>query len=212
MVYIAELYEQISRHPPGIAYRKLLVQHYMSVGNPWLAGALDEAKKLKALVPGDPDIDGYLKVLTSTSDPLLVERKSPAQVNQNDHYPKDTSSKPDSKVWGLRVTEPTGKRDDTKMRLATIYKFVAAATTLIVSKLLRFPKSIHKHLWRSSSEITSIQAVGNESNAASGSRLRTTKSARWVALSIRKNPNRGTNIATDDMEHTLGSHGIVRMP
>jgi hypothetical protein len=71
MGLIGELMEDISRNPPAIGARKLLVEHYISVG--WLDAALDNAKELKTLAPRDSDIAVYLQVLQKRPAPLAPE-------------------------------------------------------------------------------------------------------------------------------------------
>lgn len=71
MVLIGELMEEMSRRPPAIAARKLLVEHYISIG--WVEAALDNTKELQTLAPGDSDVSRFLKVLEKKPEPPVPE-------------------------------------------------------------------------------------------------------------------------------------------
>jgi hypothetical protein len=62
MVLIGELFEEISRNPPAIEARKLLVEQYIAVG--WLDAANDNVKDLKTLAPHDADVKSWVTMLT----------------------------------------------------------------------------------------------------------------------------------------------------
>jgi hypothetical protein len=74
MALIAELLEDISRNPPAVAARKLLVEHYISVG--WLEAAMDNAKELKSLAPRDADVAQFLQILQKKPDPPAPDKPS----------------------------------------------------------------------------------------------------------------------------------------
>ena len=186
MTYIAELYEEISRHPPGIGARKLLIEHYMSVGDIWLQGALDEAKKLKVSVPKDPDVDAYLKFLMSTSRPGEV-----LQGGQDQH---NTLSKP---IPGLQSV------DDTRIGLAAVYRKVRAKAMLILPHLLRSQKSKSKDGEPWPKNLAKIQAIANEDKAAIDSAMRAMQSASSVARNIQDHPKDGIEIAIQDLEDMI---------
>ena len=191
MTYIAELYEEISRHPPGIGARKLLIEHYMSVGDVWLQGALDEAKKLKASVPKDPDVDAYLRFLMSTSRPAPGDKTLAGQVLQGGQDQQNTLSKP---ISGLQSVE------DTRMSLAAVYRNVRAKATRILSHLLRSQKSKSKDGEHQPKNLTKIQAVVNEDKAAIVSAM---QSASSVARNIQDHPKDGIEIAIQDLEDMI---------
>jgi hypothetical protein len=71
MVLIGELMEEMSRRPPAIAARKLLVEHYTSIG--WVEAALDNAKELRTLAPGDFDVARFLSLLEKKPEPPALE-------------------------------------------------------------------------------------------------------------------------------------------
>jgi len=200
MTYIAELYEEISRHPPGIGARKLLIEHYMSVGNGWLEGALDEAKKLKILVPKDPDVDEYLKALTSTSRPPPYDQNSPGQVLQGGRDQRSTSSKP---VPGLQSVGSIGHQNDSRMDLTAIYRTLRAKATLMISYLLRSQKFKSKDGESQPKNFAKTHAVGKEDKAAIDNMMRTMRSASSVARNIQEYPEEGIQIAIQDLEDVM---------
>lgn len=67
MALVGELLEGMSRNPPAIAARKLLVEHYMTIG--WLDAATENTKDLKKLAPRDPDVTRFLAILSKKPEP-----------------------------------------------------------------------------------------------------------------------------------------------
>ncbi|KAI1516795.1 hypothetical protein A1F96_05680 [Pyrenophora tritici-repentis] len=202
MAYVAELYEHISRHSPGIAYRKLLIEHYISVGNSWLEGALDEAENLKGLVPGDEDVEGYLRVLKSEVGGSAAERVAPVR-DQDGLGRKDAALKPVEGGWGGGFAEPTGKQEDKRMCLTTACMCVAARAKLLFSTLLGLSKSTPQYPRPPQSDSTNNPAVFHETNPSARSKPRPTQTLQRVARNIRKNPTNATSIAISDMETTI---------
>jgi hypothetical protein len=67
MALIGELLEDISRHPPAIGARKLLTEHYITIG--WLEAARDNVAELKRAAPADQDVADFEDILTKKSEP-----------------------------------------------------------------------------------------------------------------------------------------------
>lgn len=61
MTLIAELLEDIQRHPPAVAAKTLLAQHYLSIG--WYEAASDYVEELKREVPNDTEVTFLDEVL-----------------------------------------------------------------------------------------------------------------------------------------------------
>ncbi|RMZ67214.1 hypothetical protein GMOD_00001104 [Pyrenophora seminiperda CCB06] len=186
MAYIAELYEEISRHPPGISARKLLIEHYMSLGDMWLQGALDEAKKLKSLVPTDPDGDEYLKVLVRTSSSAPDEKKSPGQIIRAGGNPNATSLK------------------------AAACEGVRAKAKLLISRFLRLQKFKKKDDESHQKSHIKTQAVKEADKKPVSNAIRVTQRACSLAQRIHENPKDGTQIAIEYLEDivTWERHGV----
>jgi hypothetical protein len=54
MTLVSELLEDIQRHPPAVAAKTLLAQHYVSVG--WFDAASDYVEEVKREAPDDPEV------------------------------------------------------------------------------------------------------------------------------------------------------------
>ena len=54
LTLVAELTEEIERHPPAIGAKTLLVHHYISIG--WFDAAVDLVEELKRHAPQDEEI------------------------------------------------------------------------------------------------------------------------------------------------------------
>ncbi|KAF1961471.1 hypothetical protein CC80DRAFT_237981 [Byssothecium circinans] len=67
MVLVSELLEQIERHPPAIAARKVLVEHYIAVS--WLDAAKDGIVELKKHDPRDADVLRLAQVVEKEPEP-----------------------------------------------------------------------------------------------------------------------------------------------
>lgn len=61
MTLVAELLEDIQRHPPAVGAKTLLAEHYISIG--WYDAASDYVEELKRDAPCDFDIVGLREVV-----------------------------------------------------------------------------------------------------------------------------------------------------
>ncbi|KAF2443653.1 hypothetical protein P171DRAFT_432864 [Karstenula rhodostoma CBS 690.94] len=61
MTLIAELLEDIQRHPPAVAAKTLLAQHYVSIG--WFDAAADYVEELKREAPSGSEVEVLEEVL-----------------------------------------------------------------------------------------------------------------------------------------------------
>jgi hypothetical protein len=80
MALIGELLETIETTPPGVEARKLLVEHYVSVG--WLEAAQDSAVELLKLSPHDAEV----KTMVSTLKNIRGSPSTPSAVTEESQY------------------------------------------------------------------------------------------------------------------------------
>jgi hypothetical protein len=213
MAYIGELYENISRHPPGIGARKLLVEHYMSVGNEWLEGALDEAKKLQGLAPTDPDVAEFLKVLEKKPEPPVPKKAAevtstsltqPRRQNINNaRYRARPISKHESNRPGLTLGKPVGDLDDSQRDLVTGYRNIRAKATHVFSNMLRLQALQKKAGLPQSKNLAKVHAMADGDNDATCIGMRPPGSARSVARNVRNNSEEATNLVILDLEDMI---------
>ncbi|KAF1833903.1 hypothetical protein BDW02DRAFT_356582 [Decorospora gaudefroyi] len=211
MAYIGELYENISRHPPAISARILLIEHYISVGNEWLDGALDEAKKLKAVAPTHPDLPGYLKLLEKNSGrpapekrPVSVITASVNEISTKDGHHKTTIvSKSAYRRSAVPAKQQIEDLDDAQHDLTTGYRNVRARATSVIGNLFRLQALQKKAGHPQSRNLGRIQSIADESKSASASRAHAQGSARAVARRIRDNPEKATEFVIVDLEESM---------
>jgi hypothetical protein len=212
MAYIAELYENISREPPAIGARKLLIEHYISVGNEWLDGALDEAKQLKILAPADPEVTSFLQQLEKKSEPPAPEKKATpvASASRLWEYKANTArhksttwSMPDSKRTDATSVQPIGDLDEARQDLTTGYRNMRAKATSVLGHLLRL-QSLHRKAGLPQSEnVDKVKAIADGRRAGTSSKIRSPGSARAVARHVRDHPKEATEFVIADLEDSM---------
>jgi hypothetical protein len=199
MAYIGELYESISRGPPGIEARKLLIEHYISVGNEWLEGALDETKKLQVLAPTDPDVATFLKILEKKPEPPAPEKKAVETTSAyvplaegKDFKTLRHRAKPKPKHGpkhqDLISGESISELDDSQRDLVTGYRNIRAKATHVFTNLLRLQALQKKAGLPQSKNLAKVYNMADGDHSAAYSDFRPPVSARSVARSIRDNP------------------------
>lgn len=209
VAYIGELLENISRFPPAITARKLLIQHYMAVGNEWVAGALEETEKLKALAPADPDVSEYLGLLKKDPTPLFPEnpRNQIGQMHipdtKADQYAVNPVSKPESKRHDLNSAHSVGDLDDVQQDLTTGYRNVRAKAAHAITNLLRLQNIRNKAGLPESRNLAKIQVIARAGSSDPPTSVHSPGSARLVARRIRDNPGEATSLIIADLENTL---------
>ncbi|CAN9359765.1 unnamed protein product [Alternaria sp. RS040] len=214
MAYIGELYENISRHPPGIGARKLLIEHYMSVGNEWLEGALDEAKKLQSLDPTDSDVAEFLKILEKKPEPPAPEKKAaeakPASLTQsrvevinNVRHKAKPIRKRESNHPDLISGKPVGDLDDSQQDLVIGYQNIRAKATHVFANLLRLQALQRKAGLPQSKNLGKVYAMVDGDDNATYIGMRPPASARSVARNVRNNSKEATNLVITDLENVL---------
>lgn len=81
MSLLAELLEQIERAPPAIFARKLLVEHYTSIG--WTEAAQESVQELAKLDPQDMEVQSILETLQTLQPSSAAETKTKAGSPSN---------------------------------------------------------------------------------------------------------------------------------
>lgn len=186
MSFINELYEEISRNPPAIEARKLLVEQFAAAG--WLEAAGDAVKELKQLAPDDPDVKTW--VLTFCKP----ERTSQAAATKAPVQPAATL--PDD-------------LDSAREELAQGYKALRnRAKTLLVEMLHLHSLQNHKGIpgsykteLSSSKHIPDITAIV-EGRMNTVVRARPPGNVRIVAKTMQAKPDQAVEIALADFENT----------
>lgn len=199
MILVGELLEEISRHPPSIAARKLLVEHYISVG--WLDAATEEANDLKRLAPGDSDVTAFLTVLSKKPEP-------PAQTSEP---ARPRSAKPPvakaaprlAKKKSAQHVQLSGNLDSARQDLSQGYTTLRSKAKTLLADLLRLQALQKKNGLPPSKNIPRIQAIVEGRNAGTSAKSGPPGSARSVARVIQANPDKATELAITDLEDTI---------
>tara|TARA_R110002003_G_scaffold119_5_gene10585 strand:- start:9673 stop:10962 length:1290 start_codon:yes stop_codon:yes gene_type:complete len=212
MALIGELLEDISRNPPAVAARKLLVEHYISVG--WLDAATDIAKDLQILAPKDTEVTEFLHVLQKTPEPPAAEKMPVPALSvgtaetrvwdpKTGRYKKTTALKTSKKAADPPATEWLGDLESARQELTHGYQALRAKAKYVLADITHLQTLQKKASLPASKNVARIQALaeGRESRPAvmSGPPC----SARSVARTIRDNPSEATSIAITDLEDTM---------
>lgn len=212
MTLIGELLEEISRNPPAVGARKLLVEHYISIG--WLDAAMDNAKELKPLAPRDTDVNGFLAVLRKKPEPPAPEKK-PA--------PAASASVPNVRVWDPRTGRykkgPAQNHAKSASEVATVqlhadleparqdlaqgYQALRAKAKFVLADLLNLQALQKIAGLPPSKNVAKIQVIAGNAGNTSLHRSGPPGSARFVARTMREHPNEATILAISDLEDTM---------
>ncbi|KAF1926836.1 uncharacterized protein M421DRAFT_422443 [Didymella exigua CBS 183.55] len=217
MALIGELMEEMSRRPPAIAARKLLVEHYICIG--WVEAALDNTKELRTLAPGDSDVIGFLSVLEKKPEPPAPDTTTlpPAPKNskgqptddglvwdvKNGRYKKkpaiakSTEKKPD--VSGPQIGDDL---DTARQDLVTGYQNLRIRVGSILTDLLHLQALQKKANILPSRNTAKVQRIvdGQPNTSVQLCTPRTT------AHAMRETPEHALVIAVADMEEAVGWH------
>jgi hypothetical protein len=212
MALIAELLEDISRNPPAVAARKLLVEHYISVG--WLEAAMDNAKELKSLAPRDADVAQFLQILQKKPDPPAPDKPSTPASSvpvsntrvwdpATGRYQKTTTAKNEKKASEISGTEINGDLETARQDLTQGYQALRAKAKFILADLVNL-QNLQKRAGMSPSKNTAkIEAIVTGDRRTSGTRSSPPGSARSVARTMRESPEEAANLAIADLEETM---------
>ncbi|KAF2025319.1 hypothetical protein EK21DRAFT_93365 [Setomelanomma holmii] len=212
MALIGELLEEISRNPPAIAAKKLLVEHYISVG--WLDAATDTAKDLKALTPRDPEVLEFLQVLQKQPEPPVIEKASSATPSKpavgprvwdpkTGRYKKTTTTKPSKQPEEVSILEWNGDLESSRQELAQGYRALRSKAKYILSDLMHLQTLQEKAGSPASMNFAKIQALAEGRETRPSVTSGPPGSARSVARTIQDNPGEATVLATTDLVETM---------
>ncbi|KAH7117740.1 hypothetical protein B0J11DRAFT_468244 [Dendryphion nanum] len=197
MVLVGELLEEISRHPPAIAARKLLTEHYISVG--WLDAATENANELKKLAPTDTDIAEFIKILSKQPEPPVPDSQPSASISET---PKAmVSRKPVIRKPARAPVQLPGNLDSTKQDLAQGYTALRQKAKFLLVDLLHLQKLQKNNTRGTSKNISRVQAIaeGHKENTATV-KAAPPGSARSIARIIQANPEKALELALADLE------------
>jgi hypothetical protein len=212
MALIAELLEDISRNPPALPARKLLVEHYMSIG--WLEAALDNAKDLKTLAPRDRDVVQFVQTLEKRPD-LPAPAKQPTSVvtapaldarewdPKTGRYRKPTSSKHARKASEAPIVGIHGDVDAARQDLTQGYQNLRAKAKHVLADLLHLQKLQRKAGLPPSKDVDKVQAIAEGGGFGQAATLKPPGSARSVARLMRDNSDEAASLAISDLEDTV---------
>lgn len=212
MALIAELLEDMSRNPPAIAARKLLVEHYISVG--WLEAATDNAKELKTLAPRDHDVAQFLHVLQKKPDPPAPEQRSASVSSgptpnarewdpKSGRYKNAASTKHAKKTSEAPIVEANGDLDTARQDLTKGYIALRVKAKNVLADMLNLQNLQRKAGISPSKNIAKVQAIVEGGGVSQAATLKPPGSARSVARTIRDGPDEATRLAITDLEDTM---------
>jgi hypothetical protein len=211
MVLIGELMEEISRRPPAVGARKLLVEHYISVG--WLDAAIENARELDTLSPGDSDVANFLQILEKKPEPPAPEKKplpstaSAPVVEGLEWNKKTTAPKAVEKKTEVISINVGDDLDTARQDLATGYRSLRAKAGFILADLMHLQALQKKAGMPLSKDTTKIQRIVEGQRSTMGQPC----SPRTIARAMRDIPKEAMSIAIADLENTMRwvqeSHG-----
>lgn len=213
MVLISELLEDVSRNSRAIGARKLLVEHYISVG--WLEAALDNAKELSRLAPGDPEVISSLQLLEKRPEPPAPELlKTPTKevfvstvpvVETREWDPRlGRYKKKDAAKGSQGPKEPS--LDDlnaAKQDLTQGYTALRTKTRYVFAELLQLHALQKKAGMPQSRNMLKIETIIQGRNKSPVTKVGPPGSARSVARSVRDKPDEATNLIITDLEYAM---------
>ncbi|KAJ4369909.1 hypothetical protein N0V83_005673 [Neocucurbitaria cava] len=211
MVLIGELLEEISRKPPAVGARKLLVEHYLSVG--WLDAAMDNAKELKSLAPKDPDVPKFLQLLEKKPQPPATEKESVVvatapKVETREWDPKTGRYKKSTTKLSKTPEAPSveiGDLEHAREDLTQGHWALRARAKSVLVDLLQL-QALRKQAGLSQSKsknLSKIEAIVYPRTVPTSSKTGPPGSARSVARIIRDNPKEATSLIITDLEDTM---------
>jgi len=155
LTLVAELTEQIDRHPPAIQARKLLVAHYLAVG--WQDAAVELIRELKRLDPRDEEIKAWHT--SFVGEPHHVSPKAQPQQHKNVRRDPPPNLKP--VVQPADLPDNEDERAQVKQDFITSLKnFRSRASALLSDTRLLGKLQPHtKQQLQSLSHIDELQAL-----------------------------------------------------
>lgn len=218
MVLIGELMEEISRRPPAIAARKLLVEHYISVG--WLEAATDNAKELKLLSPGDSDVLKFLQLLEKRPELPAPEKKLIPMATRAPNLPIASTVEKlvcDAKSGRYKKAIPSKaveRKPVVSNEVAYAYSNTMQEDLVVGYQALRIKADfvladlVHLQALQKKANILPSKNTAKIQYIVEGRADAPTQlcNPRATARAMREAPNEATNIAIADMEEAIQWH------
>lgn len=214
MLLIGELMEEISRHPPAIPARKLLIEHYIAVG--WVDAALDNARELRSLAPKDIDVARFIQILEKKPEPPVPDTStsSPRQKSAGQAIA-------DALVWDVKLgrytkkpaVSPAEKKQPTaidigdnidaaRKDLVAGYEALRARAGFIITDLIHLQTLQRKESMAPSSHTPRIQRI-IEGQIEMSTHLH---NPRKTARNMRDSPKDAADIVLADMDEAIKWH------
>lgn len=187
MSLINELFEEITRSPPGIEARKVLIQQFIQVG--WIEAAYDATTELLILVPHDTEAKAFLELF-------------PNDENNQDAPPPPaytTTPKP------IPQRTPVELPDDLIRGQASLgkdYEALRSRAKALLSEM-RLLRDLHQQQ-KGSTPSSLDKHIPDLAGLADGRITSTVRpkqpgSARFVARAMEAEPQRAVDIAANDL-------------
>ncbi|KAF2202751.1 hypothetical protein GQ43DRAFT_301150 [Delitschia confertaspora ATCC 74209] len=197
MVLIGELLEEIARHPPAVYARKLLIEHYISVG--WLDAARENVDEVKKHTPNDLDVKEWQKMLKKKSDPKPQAIVKPVSTPKPVPVPRPAVLNEPSAAPAKLPADLDVARDD----LSTGYKSLQKKAGTLLSNLSHLKYLSKKQGRPLSANISKREAITSGELQKTTSEGNPPGSARSVVRKIQLNPNTPLEVIITDMEDMM---------
>ncbi|KAF2640489.1 hypothetical protein P280DRAFT_320250 [Massarina eburnea CBS 473.64] len=196
MVLISELLETMARHPPAIAARKLLVEHYVAVG--WLDAAKENLAELKKSHPQDSDVVRLSAIVEKPSEPAHEAVRN--STKQSCKAPKPLR-KPVKQTRQPPPPKLNGDLEGARKELAEGYTSLRLKANAILTNL-KYLAALQKRNGLPQSDNTArIQRIvdGRKPDVGQGP----PGSIRGVARAVCANSEKALDIIIADLEETM---------
>ncbi|KAL6707028.1 hypothetical protein ACN47E_004780 [Coniothyrium glycines] len=215
MALIGELLENISRNPPALVARKLLVEHYISVG--WLDAALEHADDLSRLSPADQEVSQFLQVLRKKPDPpaavvdwskpVATMAKAATEIREWDtrtsRYKKKDVQDITTNKFHIPTIETSSNVAIARKNLVEGYASLKTAARSVVCDLLRLQVLQKKVDLPHSGSTSRILAIAEGRREPTDHGVGAPRGVRAVARTIRANSEDAVDLIITDFENFL---------
>ncbi|ORY15474.1 hypothetical protein BCR34DRAFT_477973 [Clohesyomyces aquaticus] len=198
MALVGELLEEVSRHAPAIQARKLLVEHYISVG--WLDAAMENAKELKRLAPQDSDVTGFLDILNKKPEPPAPDTTSTSTRTVPPKLAPAPALAPRRKPVPVQLP---ANLDHAKKDLEQGYKSLRDKAKFLLVDLLHLQTLQKKQGLPQSQNTAKIQAIADGRSPNASNRAHAPGSARSLARLMQADPEKASELAFQDLEDSM---------
>ncbi|KAF2728194.1 hypothetical protein EJ04DRAFT_449821 [Polyplosphaeria fusca] len=206
MALIGELLEEISRNPPAIGARKLLTEHYISIG--WLDAARENVAELKPLAPADQDVAAFEETLMKKPEPPAP---APQSSQATPAVSKPVPAPARARKPAHAPVKLSGNLDSTRQELSQGYTSLRQKARGLLADLLHLQQLQKKNGLPTSKNTSRVQAVVEGRPADSTTKATPPGSARSIARMIQAEASRsvrnGNQMAIEltigDLEDTM---------